>query len=157
MSMTPDQLLAIAARIKSEAGVIEHHIIDPVSKNGSVLFGRAIPRRKIIHAPAGATIADLYLVAHECGHVALQHDHQKPRYIREYEAEQWAHDALQKHGIDVPESVSADAMTNVLLTIDDANERGRFGRRQKRLSAEAAEWSGWIEWSELEKEAASER
>jgi hypothetical protein len=34
-------------------------------------------------------------------------------------------------------------MDNVFFAIDDANERGQFGRRYKRLGAEAAEWSGW--------------
>jgi hypothetical protein len=137
------ELLAVAEAIKAEAGVIDHQIIDPISKDGHVLFGLAFPQRKLIRAPAGATIADLYLLAHECGHCALRHDHQKPRYVREYEAELWAHAALQRHGIDVPEGVSADACLNVFNAIDEANKRGQFCRRQKKLSAEAAEWSGW--------------
>ena len=37
---------------------------------------------------------------------------------------------------------------NVFFAISDADERGQFGRRAKRLSAEAAEWSGWNLWLE---------
>ena len=145
------ELLAVAEAIKAEAGVIEHHVIGPPPRDKNSRFGWAFPQRKVIHAPAGATIEDLYFLAHECGHVALRHDHQTPRYLREYQTELWAHAALQRHGIDVPEGVTADAMMNVLFEIDAAVERGQFGRRQKRLSAEAAEWSGWNEWLELEK------
>jgi hypothetical protein len=146
------ELLAVAERIKAEAGVTHHRIIDPICKDGRVLFGLAFPKRKLIRAPEGRTPEDLYLLAHECAHVALKHDHQKPRYIREYEAELAAHAALQRHGVAVPEGSTADAMLNVFWAIDDAVERGQFGRRQKRLSAEAAEWSGWNLW--LEEEAA---
>jgi hypothetical protein len=35
-------------------------------------------------------------------------------------------------------------MLNVFFAISDANERGQFGQRAKRLSAEAAEWSGLL-------------
>jgi hypothetical protein len=35
-------------------------------------------------------------------------------------------------------------MLNVFFAISDANERGQFGRRAKRLSAEAAEWFGFL-------------
>jgi hypothetical protein len=34
-------------------------------------------------------------------------------------------------------------MLNVFFAISDADECGQFGRRTKRLSAEAAEWCGW--------------
>jgi hypothetical protein len=133
-------LLAIAEAIKSEAGVIQHRIIDPYREG---LRGWAYPQRKIIYAAEGRTPEDLYYVAHECAHVALRHDHQKPLHVREYEAEKWAHEALQTHGVAIPEHTSVDATLNVFFAISDADERGQFGRRAKRLSAEAAEWSGW--------------
>jgi hypothetical protein len=153
-------LLTIAEAIKSEAGVIEHRIIKYSPDERLKLINRAKtdaaraaimrehqyrawPQRKIIHAPAGRTPEELYIVAHECAHVALRHDHRKPRYVREYEAEIWAHDALQKHGVDTPDVTTMSAMENVFFTISDADERGQFGRRYKRLSDEAAEWSGW--------------
>jgi len=51
--------------------------------------------------------------------------------------------ALQRHGVAIPDRSTTDAMLNVFLAIRDADERGQFGRRTKRLSAEAAEWCGW--------------
>jgi len=136
-------LLAVAEAIKAEAGVTHHRIVDPRCEDGCVIFGLAFPQRKIIHAPEGRTPKDLYLLAHECAHVALRHDHQKPRHVREYEAEMWAHVALHRHGVAVPEDSTVDAMLNVFFAISDADERGQFGHRAKRLSLEAAEWSGW--------------
>jgi hypothetical protein len=64
----------------------------------------------------------------------LRHDHQKSRYVREYEAEMWAHEALQRHGVAIPENTTANAMENVFFAIDDANKRGQFGR-----------WNLWLE------------
>ena len=138
-------LLAIAEAIKSEAGVIKHE-----PNRDESLFGWAWLRHKTIYAPEGRTPEDLYTIAHECAHVALRHDHQKPRHVREYEAEMWAHEALQRHGVVVPELSIFRAIENVFFAISDADERGQFGRRAKRLSAEAAEWSGWNLWLELE-------
>src|SRR5262245_34857833 len=106
-------LLAVAEAIKAETGVIHHRILDPTRKDGYVTFGLAFPQRKIIHAPEGRTPKDLYLLAHECAHVALRHDHQKPRHVREYEAEMWAHAALPRHGVAIPEDSTAEAMLNV--------------------------------------------
>jgi hypothetical protein len=143
-------LLVVAERIKAEAGVTHHRIVDPICKDGYVSFGLAFPQRRVIHAPEGRTPEELYLLAHECAHVALRHDHQKPRHVREYEAEMWAHAALQRYGVAIPEGSTIEAMLNVFWAINDADKRGQFGRRAKRLSAEAAEWSGWNLWLEEE-------
>jgi hypothetical protein len=66
----------------------------------------------------------------------------KPLWRREYEAELWAHAALERHGVAVPIQEQCDAAMNVFFAIEDAIERGRFGR-PKQLTAEAAEWSRW--------------
>jgi hypothetical protein len=97
----PEQsLLAIAEDIKAEAGVLEHHVLsEPVRGEGYVRHGWSYPKRGIIHAPAGRTDRELYTLAHECAHVALRHDHRKPLWRREYEAELWAQDALRRHGV----------------------------------------------------------
>jgi hypothetical protein len=137
-------LLAVAEAIKVEAGVIHHHrLAESRREEGLVFHGWAFPRRKTIHAPDGRTPEELYLLAHECAHVALRHDHQKSRHVREYEAEMWAHAALERHGVRVPDGATADACMNVFFAIERAVERGQFGKRYKRLSAKAAEWSGW--------------
>jgi hypothetical protein len=67
-----------------------------------------------------------------------------PRQLRagEYEAELWAHAALEGHGVAVPTREQSDAAINVFFAIEDAVQRGRFGR-PKQLAAEATEWSGW--------------
>jgi hypothetical protein len=137
------RLLAIAEAIKAEAGVVKHHVLaKPKREDGWHQWGWSFPKRGIIHAPAGHTDRELYTLAHECAHVALRHDHRKPLWRREYEAEQWAHAALRRHGVAVPEDDTINAMMSVFFMIEEANERGWFGR-PKRIAAEAAEWSGW--------------
>jgi hypothetical protein len=118
--------------------VTHHRIVHPSREDG--FLGLAFPQRKIIHAPEGAGRLRICTSSHmSAPHVALRHDHQKPRHVREYEAEMWAHAALQRHGVAIPERSTIEAMLNVFFAIDDADERGQFGRRAKRLSAEAAE------------------
>jgi hypothetical protein len=146
------KLLAIAEAIKAEAGVTRHHVLTDPDRavDGIVLYGWSFPKRGIIHAPAGRTERELYSLAHECAHVALRHDHRKPLWRREYEAELWAQDALRRHGVAPHGYDLANACENVLCEIDAAVESGKFGR-PKRLAAEAAEWSGWnlvLEWKE---------
>src|SRR5262249_56892835 len=106
--------------------------------------GWVFPKRGIIYAPAGRTVRQLYTLAHECAHVALRHDHRKPKWRREYEAEIWAHEALRRHGITVSEHDTITALVGVYTHIEEANERGRFGR-PKQIAAEAAKWCGWPE------------
>jgi hypothetical protein len=150
-------LLKIAEAIKAEAGVVEHHIPGDVDCGRRThWFGWAFPRGKVIHAPAALTVESLYILAHECAHVALRHHlGGKPRWRREYEAELWAHAALRRHHIRVRGDQRADAAMNVFFAISDANERGKFGR-PKRLAAEAAEWSGWNLWLQDEAQMAAE-
>jgi|RhiMetdeSRZDD1v2_1073273.scaffolds.fasta_scaffold3397794_1 hypothetical protein len=143
MTSARKRLLAIAEAIKAGAGVMKHHVLaKPDRAGGRYRYGWSFPRRGIIHAPAGHTDRDLYTLAHECAHVALRHDHRKPLWRREFEAELWAHAALRRHGIPVHEYDKGNACLNVFNCIDDAVERGRFGR-PKRIAEEAAEWSGW--------------
>jgi hypothetical protein len=145
----PEKLLAIAEAIKAEAGVVQHHVLpyrDPLDPNKfDGRYGWSFPRRGIIHAPAGRDDRELYNLAHECAHVALRHDHPEPRWRREYEAERWAHAALPRHGIPVNEYDKENACMYVFFEIQEAVERGKFGR-PKRIAEEAAEWSGWNLW-----------
>jgi hypothetical protein len=61
--------------------VIHHRVI----RNG--LHGWSLSEHGIIHAPKGRTRKQLYILAHECGHVALNHNRSKPRHVEEHEAE----------------------------------------------------------------------
>src|SRR5687768_9991255 len=94
-----ERFLEIAAALKTEAGVTGHKIT-------SGLSGCAWPTGHI-NAPEGRSRKQLYILAHECGHVALNHfDKKRPRHVEEMEAEKWAHAALRRHGIAVPRSMT---------------------------------------------------
>ena len=41
----------------------------------------------------------LYVYLHECAHFVLHADGKRPRYVEEYEAEQWAHKVMRVAGI----------------------------------------------------------
>ena len=57
--------------------------------------GRASAEKKRIKVPGPTTRRRLYIYAHECGHVAMNHRGQKHSYIQEYEAEMYAHEVLR--------------------------------------------------------------
>ena len=102
-----ERFLRIAAALKAEAGVRRHDVCKE-------LRGLAWCRSGVILAPEGRTRKQLYILAHECGHVALKHGSwrwraPKPRHVEELEAEQWAHDALRRHGIPVPKKMTSRA------------------------------------------------
>jgi hypothetical protein len=124
------RFLAIAEAIKTEAGVTHHRVIT----NG--LHGWAFSEHGIIHAPEGRTRKQLYILAHECGHIAHNHNRKKPRHVEELEAEQWAHGALRRHGIAVPRSMTKRAKAYVARKIDQAKRRGA-----KRINAKAARYA----------------
>ena len=124
------RFLAIAEAIKAEAGVKGHKV-----KNG--LSGYAWGTRGYINAPEGRTRKQLYILAHECGHVAHGHgDKRKPRHVEEMEAEEWAHKALRRHGVAVPRQMSQRAKRYVAWKIDQAKRRGA-----KRIDAKAARYA----------------
>src|SRR5262245_21917094 len=96
------RFLAIAAEIKADAGVTAHVV-------RKALSGYATKDGKI-YAPEGRTRKQLYIVAHECAHVAMGHfDGKQPRHVEEMQAEKWAHEALRRHGVPVPRSMTIRA------------------------------------------------
>jgi hypothetical protein len=100
------------------------------------LTGLAWVRERRIIAPKPTTRRRLYVWAHECAHVALNHDHKKPRHREEYEAERWAAQALRRHGISVPRKQVARGKEYVTHKIKQAERRGA-----KHIDAEARAWS----------------
>ena len=70
----------------------------------------------------------LYILAHECGHVHHAHGRRgtprKPRHREEYEAESYAHAALRRHGVAVPQDMTARARRYVARKIYQALKRG---------------------------------
>jgi hypothetical protein len=66
-----------------------------------------------ILAPTGTTRRQLYILADECGHIALHsapRTRSKPRHVKEHEAESYAHRALTAHGLEVPEESTYGAL-----------------------------------------------
>lgn len=123
------RFLAIAASLKREAGVTEH-----IVRKG--LSGYAQPGGKI-EAPEGRTRKQLYILAHECGHVALKHfDRRQPRHVEELQAEEWAHDALRRHGVPVPRAMTKRAHRYVARKIKQAVRRGA-----KKIDPQAARYA----------------
>ena len=126
-----------ARAMMAEAGVKEWII----HNNG--LRGRASVRARRIRTPPPTTRRRLYILAHECGHVALVHLRaKKPSHRQEYEAEVYAHDALRRHGIAVPKASTEEAKCYVARKIRQAILRGA-----KHVDREALAWSReFISW-----------
>ena len=82
----------VGKAILDEAGVkkVSYH---------DLLSGRACAELKVVCVPTPTTRRRLYVLAHEAGHVALNHINVKPIHRQEYEAEKYAQDALRRHGI----------------------------------------------------------
>jgi hypothetical protein len=125
-----ERFLAIAAAIKAEAGVRDH-------KFTSGLHGHAFSSYGYIHAPEGRTRKQLYILAHECAHVAPNHSGKtKPEHVKEMEAEKWAHQALRRHGVAVPRAMTVRAKDYVGRKIKQARLRGA-----KRIDSAAAAYA----------------
>lgn len=83
-----------------------------IRKTLTGLGGRTKHTGKVIlEAPWPTTTRRrLYVLAHEVGHIKLQHCYRKlPSYLEEFEAEQWAHKWLRRRGIPVPKASTAEA------------------------------------------------
>jgi hypothetical protein len=81
-----DRYIEIAAALKAEAGVRQH-------TEHKKMNGQAWMDTGHILAPAGTTRRQLYILAHECGHIALHSTPRtgsKPRHVKEHEAESYA-------------------------------------------------------------------
>jgi hypothetical protein len=116
-SLATRRYLAIANKLKIFANVGHHHVCKR-------LHGRAWPLLRTIEAPEGRTRKQLYILAHECAHVALEHNGRKPAHVQELEAEKWAHQQLRAHGVRVPRAMTRGAKEYVAWKIDQAIKRG---------------------------------
>jgi hypothetical protein len=124
-----ERFLVIAQSLKTDAGVVEHQVRNSLS-------GYAWPSGKI-SAPEGRTRKQLYILAHECGHIALKHfDRKKPRHVEEMEAEKWAHMKLREYGVAVPRAMTERAKKYVARKIRQAKRRGA-----KRIDPAAAKYA----------------
>jgi len=95
--------LAIAEAMKREAGVTGHEI------NRHDLGGLAFIGTGRIKSPEGRNLRQLYIVAHECGHIFLQNEGEGywlAPHVKELEAESYAHQAFREHGMNLPRELS---------------------------------------------------
>jgi hypothetical protein len=77
-----ERYIEIAAALKAEAGITQHTAHKEITGHASLTTGA-------IFAPAGTTRSQLYVLAHECGHIALhsaRKSGRKPRHVEEHEA-----------------------------------------------------------------------
>jgi hypothetical protein len=112
--------IQIAAALKAEAGITQHTAHKKMTGHASLATG-------VILAPAGTTRRQLYVLAHECSHIALHSalkSRRKPRHVEEHEAESYAHRALAAHGLEVPEVSTYGARGYVAECIEDDRARG---------------------------------
>lgn len=89
----------IAEALKREAGVRRHYTHKSISGLAWIGSGKIL-------APDGITRRQLYVLAHECGHIVLHSSAEtwnKPGHIKEHEAETYAHRSFERYGLEVPE------------------------------------------------------
>jgi len=119
-SKARDHYLMVAAALKAEAGVREHIQHKKISGMAWFSAGRIL-------APAGITRRQLYVLAHECGHIVLhsaQDAWTKPNHIKEHEAETYAHRAFKAYGLAVPEKSAWWARAYVAQCIREDRAKG---------------------------------
>jgi hypothetical protein len=100
--------------------------------------GRAYVFKKIIETADPITVDRLYVVAHECGHIALQHG---PRNLwghrNEFEAEQFAILVLRHFDVPVPYDMVEDGQHYVAWHIEqDVHQHGR-----REIDGDAYDWA----------------
>ncbi len=89
------------------------------------ISGLAYVTRGILEVPRPFTRRALHVFFHEVAHIVLNHIRQKPRHVEEMEAEQWAHDAMRRHGFAVPRERLRHAKWHVARQINRALRRGQ--------------------------------
>lgn len=89
------------------------------------LSGNHSGHSKHINAPRPITRRALQIFLHECGHAHHKHQERKePRYIQEYQAEQYSFEIMRKEGIAIPRASLERAKKYVARKIRQAEVRG---------------------------------
>jgi len=102
------------------------------------LEGTAEPTRARIIGPALKSLESLYIVVHECGHIALNHGQREISIHRgEYEAEQFAQLVLRFLGYHVSADFIQGGQDYVASQIDEEIERDRLTA----IDRQAWEWA----------------
>ncbi len=122
-----DRLVRIGLAMLKESGVKSWRF----HRKG--VHGHSIPGNGYVYCPYPASSSKLYTLAHECGHVALQHKTSTPRHRGEFEAENYAEELLRCFGVAVPNSQRRRAMLAVAYYID----RDIHFRNMRKIDGEA--------------------
>ncbi|MFO1114221.1 MAG: hypothetical protein U1E28_00930 [Beijerinckiaceae bacterium] len=117
--LSPEALLlarkSVAARCLAIAA---RHTPDDVEvQYRKRLTGCAWARGRRIAAPRPVTRRALHVYLHEVAHVVLEHFHDRPVHVQEYEAEQWAFDIMRAEGVAIPRASLQRAQAYVAHTI----------------------------------------
>ncbi len=81
------------------------------------LTGCAWARSRRIAAPRPSTRRALHVYLHEVAHVVLEHFHDRPTHVQEFEAEQWAFAVMRAEKVPVPRASLRRAKAYVASTI----------------------------------------
>jgi len=127
------------------------------------LSGRASWKAGAIEVPRPKTCDSCYVYLHECAHILIhspvrlrldqdgrnrkskgwEYEPEHPRYVWEYQAEQWAHQALPKYGFPVSLKMMNSAKQYVLELLKEAVAGGL-----REIDPDIAKWCGWKGWKE---------
>lgn len=88
------------------------------------LTGCAWAKSRRVCVPRPRTRRALHIYLHEIAHVVLEHVHDKPEYLQEYEAELWAFEVMHAEGIGIPRQAVQRAANYVQFLIHNAEKRG---------------------------------
>ena len=88
------------------------------------LYGKAWCKEKRLRIPPPTTRKRMYIIAHELGHLALHTKTSKRQFIKEFEAEQYAHTLMRRFNIKVPRDMTTRAKNYVQYRINLSVKRG---------------------------------
>ena len=87
------------------------------------LYGRCFHNGHI-RIPPPTTRKRMYIIAHELGHIALHAKTSKRSFIKEFEAEQYAHALMRRFKIRIPRAMTKRAKNYVQYRINLSVKRG---------------------------------
>ena len=88
------------------------------------LYGRAYVKKRKVHIPPPTTRKRMYIIAHELGHLALHAKTSKRQFIKEFEAEQYAHTLMRRFKVRIPRAMTKRAKNYVQYRIKLSVKRG---------------------------------
>ena len=99
------------------------------------LYGKAWCKEKRLRIPPPTTRKRMYIIAHELGHLALHTKTSKRQFIKEFEAEQYAHTLMRRFNIKVPRDMTVRAKNYVQYRINLSVKRGLQAPIPREISA----------------------